>query len=123
MEFPCIFALIKTIIFANLSQYNANTAISAFYIARHQLVKLGIAWEFIDKRNKRAANLEKPPVLHGHSWYNWAESRRYQGAFETPYSYGRLIDNRQIRSRIECYTLSFIVAHFPKIEKVCKLFF
>lgn len=67
MKFPWIFALINTIIFANLSQYNANTAISAFYIAHHQLVKLGIAWGFIDKRNKRAANLEKPPVLHGHS--------------------------------------------------------
>lgn len=60
MKSPWIFALIKTIIFANLSQYNANTAISAFYIARHQLVKLGIAWEFIDKRNKRVTNLENP---------------------------------------------------------------
>ena len=39
------------------------------------------------------------------------------------YGYGYLIDNRQIRSRIEGYALSFIVAHFPKIEKVCKLFF
>jgi len=36
---------------------------------------------------------------------------------------GYLIDNRQIRSRIEGYALSFIVAHFPEIEKVCKLFF
>ena len=26
----------------------------------HQLIKLGIAWEFIDKRHERAADLEKP---------------------------------------------------------------
>ena len=29
-------------------------------LGRHQLVKLGIAWELVDKRHKRAANLEKP---------------------------------------------------------------
>ena len=29
-------------------------------LARHQLVKLGITWEFIDKRHKRAANFENP---------------------------------------------------------------
>ena len=28
-------------------------------LGRHQLVKLGIAWEFVDKRHKRASNLEK----------------------------------------------------------------
>lgn len=29
-------------------------------LGRHQLVKLGIAGELVDKRHKRAANLENP---------------------------------------------------------------
>ena len=36
---------------------------------------------------------------------------------------GYLIDNRQIRSRIEGYALSFIVAHFPEIKKSVQAIF
>ena len=29
-------------------------------LSRYQLVKLGIAWELVDKQHKRVANLENP---------------------------------------------------------------
>lgn len=47
-------------IFANLSQYNANTAISAFYIARHQLLKLGIAWNLLTNGTRELITLRPP---------------------------------------------------------------
>lgn len=38
MKFPWIFALINTIIFSNLSRYDTNTAISAFYTSPNLVV-------------------------------------------------------------------------------------
>ena len=71
MTFTQIITLNYTNIFEFDWFFDTNTVKPSFLhlskLGSHQLVKLGIAWEFIDKRNKKATNLEKPPVLHRHS--------------------------------------------------------
>lgn len=63
MIFPLIFALINTIIFADLSRYDTNAAISAFYTSPNlssSAFKARYCGELVDKRHKRTADLEKP---------------------------------------------------------------
>ena len=62
------FTQITTLNYTNIFEFDwffdTNTVKPSFLhlpeFGSHQLVKLGIAWELVDKQHKRVADLEKP---------------------------------------------------------------